>query len=356
MDTLDRYVVRETLVYLVLILLGLAVLFLGIDFLSNFWRSNQPLSSVALTYYYRLPSAIQLFVPVACLMATILVLTGMSRQNEVLALYASGVSTLRLLSTFVALIATVSAVSFLALDSIVPVFARKQILVARGLDPSSSENLASFNRSNFWYRSGRLAYNVGQFVPQTETLQDLKVYLFSNSFYLLERIQAKEATYEDGDWVLRDGTIVTYPPDSRYPLTIPFKTKRKVIPEKPADFKTLEVRDDTMKLRDLRQYISRNRQYGMDTTSQQVSYHERIALVFTPLILIFLSFPFAIKPLKTHSTAKSVTFCFAVVFLYLLASKLSISVGKGGHLSPWFAAWAPNLAFLGLSSFRLMRG
>ncbi len=355
MDTLDKYLVRETVLFLFLILLGLAILFLGIDFLSNFWRSTFPLSTMTRMYLYKMPAAIQQFVPVASLMASLLVLTAMSRQNEILALYASGIGTLRILSTFVAITATVSTASFLIFDPIVPVFTRKHILVSQGMDPASTENLSAFNRTNFWYRSGPLVYNVGRFVPETNTLQDVKVYLFTPSSYLLERIQAKEAQFDGNEWILKDGLIVTYPPDTSYPFSMEFKTKRKVIPEKPKDFKALEVRDDTMRLRDLRSYIGKNRQYGLDTTAQQVNYHERVALVFTPLVLVLLGFPFAVKPLKTHSTARSVAFCFGIVVIYLLISKLSLSVGKGGHIPPAAAAWAPNLLLLGLASFRLLK-
>jgi lipopolysaccharide export system permease protein len=343
------------LVYLILVLLGFAMLYLGIDFLTNFWRSHLPVSTIMRTYYYRIPSALQQFVPMACLMASLLVLTSMSRQNEVLALNSSGVGTLRIVSTFIALVATFSTIIFLVLDPTTAVFNRKRILVSQGLNPSSTENLISFNRSNFWYRSGRLMYNVGRFDAETNTLQDVKVYLFTQGFYLVERIEAKEAKFENNDWVLRDGVVVTYPPDTQYPETIPFKTKRNVIPEKPKDFKTFEVREDTMRLRDLRQYIDRSRGYGLDTTAQQVNYHERVALVFTPLVLVLLGFPFALKPLKNHSTARSVAFCFGIVFLYLLTSRLTLSIGKSGHITPVVAAWAPNLLFFAIASFRLMR-
>jgi lipopolysaccharide export system permease protein len=355
MDTLDRYLIRELGVYLILLIFGLGLLFVGIDFLSNFWRSPLPFGTVVLTYVYRIPHAIEQFIPVACLMATLLVLSGMSRQNEILALNASGVGTLRILSTFIALVASVSTASFLVFDPIVPVFNRKIILISQGLDPSSSENLSSFNRTNFWYRSGRMVYNFGQFIPQTNTLQDVKIYMFTPQFYLLEKIHAKEAHFENGDWVLQKGMVVTYPPETNFPLSMTFETKRKVIPEKPKDFKTLEAREDTMRLRDLRQYINRNREYGLDTTNQQVNYHERVALVFTPLVLVLLGFPFVMKPLKTYTTARSVAFCFGIVFLYLLMSRLTISVGKNGHIMPWIAAWAPNLLFIAVAGFRLMR-
>ncbi len=355
MDTLDRYLVRETATYLLFILVGLALLFLGIDFLTNFWRMNYPMGTIVLLYAYRIPATVQQFVPVACLMATLLVLTNMARQNEILALYAGGVSTLRVLSTLIALVAVVSTVCFLVFDPLIPLYTRKQILIHRGLDPSSSENLTSFNRSNFWYRSGRLVYNFGQFDPQQNTLKDIKIYLFTPSFYLLERISAKEAKFENGDWILKNGSVITYPPESEYPLAIDFKVKRKVIPEKPKDFKTMEVYETTMRLKELRQYIQRNKQYGLDTTVQQMTYHDRIALVFTPLLLVLLAFPYAMKPLKTHSTSRSVAMCFGIVFCYLLMSRLSLSVGKAGNITPVLAAWGPNLFFLGLSSFRLWR-
>lgn len=355
MDTLDRYLVRETATFLLLILVGFALLFLGIDFLTNFWRMNYPMTTIIQLYIYRIPAALQQFIPVSCLMATLLVVTSMSRQNEILALYAGGVSTLRVLSTFIALVALVSTAAFLIFDPMIPLFTRKQILIHRGLDPSSSENLSSFNRTNFWYRSGRLVYNFGQFIPEANLLQDVKIYLFTPGFYMLERISAKEAHFENGDWVLKDGSVITYPPDSEYPLAMGFKTKRRVIPEKPKDFKTMEVYETTMRLKELRQYIDRNKQYGLDTTSQQMTYHERIALVFTPLVLVFLAFPLAMQPLKTQSTARSVAFCFGIVFAYLLLSRLSLSVGKAGHINPVLAAWGPNLFFLGLSSFRLWR-
>src|SRR5580658_10507489 len=107
MDLLDRYLLREFITYFTLVLTGLALLYLGIDFLSKFWDMRMPTATVLTLYGYKIPAALNQFVPVACLMATLLVLTAMSRQNEVLALYSSGIGTYRLISTFVAVTATI---------------------------------------------------------------------------------------------------------------------------------------------------------------------------------------------------------------------------------------------------------
>jgi len=353
MDTLDRFLLKEFLAYFVLVVAGLAILFLGIDFLSNFWKINLPLMRVLAIYGYKLPAAMQQFVPVACLMATLLVLSSMSRQNEILALYSSGIGTLRLISTFVAVIASISTFSFLAFDSLVPTFAKKEMLVRRGLDPAS-EYGPLLNLNGFWYRSGNLIYNVGRFSPETNTLDDVRVYFLSPTFKVVQMLRARQAVFTENDWMLQDGFEVQYPPEN-FPLPAKFEKRVGVIPEKPGDFKTFQVEDQTMRLRDLRRYIDRNKAYGLDTTSQQVTYHERLALVFTPLIFVLLGIPFAIKPLKSQSMPKSIAFCFVVVFIYLLMFRMSLSVGKGGHIPPVVAGWATNIVFLVVSLLLIIR-
>lgn len=354
MDTLDRFLLKEFFAYFVLVLLGLAAVFLGIDFLTKFWDINMPAGRIFALYGYKLPAAIQKFVPVACLMATLLVLSSMSRQNEILALYSSGIGTLRLISTFIAIAATISTFSFLVFDSLVPAFAKREIMLNRGIDPSQ-EYLLNQNRSGFWYRSGKIIYNVGRFVPETNSLEDIRVYELNPSFQLTEMLRARHAVYKDNDWELQNGIAIIYPIKGRFPISTTFKSKRNIIPEKPTDFKTLKIEDETMRLKDLRLYIARNRSYGLDTTSQQVNYHQRLALVFTPLVFVLLGIPFAIRPLKSQSNARSIAFCFLIVFVYLLMFQMSLSIGKGGHIPPLVAGWAPNLIFLAISGAFIVR-
>jgi lipopolysaccharide export system permease protein len=353
MDTLDRFLLKEFVSYFLFILVGLAVLYLGIDFLTHFWDYKMPFSRVMAVYGYKLPAALQQFVPVACLMATLLVLTHMSRQNEILALYSSGIGTLRLVSTFVAITATLSTFSFLTFDSLVPIFTKKGKLAEKGLSASQEYILSSETRTGLWYRSGQLIYNVGRFVPDTNMLEDIHIYVLNSQFHLDEVVRANRATFNGNDWILHDGFSVAYP--NQFPIATAFKDRRGMIPERPNDFRTLKVQEETMRLKDLRHYIVRNQRYGLDTTAQQVNYHERLSLVFTPLVFVLIGIPFATKPLRSYSMGKSVAFCFAVVFLYLLMSRLSLSIGKGGHLPPVVAGWAPNLLFLSLAGLFIVK-
>ena len=357
MDTLDRYLIRDLVIYFILILLGIASLAVGIDFLSKFWSSATPFAQALKIYLYKLPFALQQFVPVAALMATLLLASSMARQNELLALYASGISNIRIVSTFVAAVATLSTITFLVFDPLLPIFEKKRTEVEQGSNPSSESKVEiETNRYSFWYRSNQLIYHVGVFSPQEGTLTDLDVYVLGPDFQISRKIHAKTAKFEEGQWTLRNGLLVDYPLEDPFPRSQIFEELTDVIPEKPADFKTITVEEGTMRLRDLRKFIERSQKYGVDTTLQKVSYHNRVAHVFSPLIFVLLGLVFVLNPLKNNSAAKGVALSFLLVFIYLILSKMSLSIGKGGRIPPFIAAWLPNMLFLSYAGFKLVRG
>jgi lipopolysaccharide export system permease protein len=110
-----------------------------------------------------------------------------------------------------------------------------------------------------------------------------------------------------------------------------------------------------MRLRDLRKYIEKNQRYGVDTTLQKVSYHSRVAHVFSPLIFVLLGLVFVLNPLKSQSAAKGVALSFLLVFVYLIMSKMSVSIGKSGQIPAFLAAWLPNMLFLGFGVLKIAK-
>lgn len=356
MDILDKYLVRELVIYFLLVLIGISVLAVGIDFLSRFWSAGVPFGRAMEIYLYKIPKATQQFVPVAALMATLLVLSTMSRSNEILALYAGGVSPVRIVSTFVAAIATLSTVAFVVFDPLLPTCEKKRLQIESGKENvEKGQSQGDGGRYGFWYRSNDLIYHVGSFNSKANTLQDLDLYFLGPDFQILKKIQTKGAKFENGDWVLDRGIMVEYPLHNPFPQTQVFNEMRNVIREKPGDYQTVEVEETTMRLRDLRKFIERSHRYGVDMTLQRVSYHERVAHVFSPLIFVLLGLAFSLNPFKNQSPAKGVALSFLLVFIYLILSKMSLSVGKGGRIPPMVAAWLPNMLFLGLAGVKFAK-
>ena len=356
MDTLDKYLIKELLVYFFMVLFGISALGVGIDFLAKFWSTGTPFIQAVEIYLYKLPKFVQQFVPVAALMATLLVVSAMARQNEVLALYAGGVSNIRIVSTFVSVVATLSTLAFLFFDPLLPFFENKRTQL-EGPNPAQIDNNSKTpeNRFAFWYRSENLIYRVGAFYADTQTLKDIELYFLDSNFQVQRKIVAKKAFFRENDWVVQDGLEVNYPKDDPFPKSEAFTELKSLIPEKPADYATVKVEETTMRLRELRKYIERSHRYGVDTTLQRVSYHERVSHVFSPLIFVLLGLTFALNPLKNHPTSKGVALSFLLVFAYLVLAKMTLSLGRGGRIPPWVAAWLPNVLFLALAGLKLTR-
>lgn len=357
MDTLDKYLIKELLIYFLLVLFGISALGVGVDFLSKFWSSQTPFLQAMEIYLYKIPKALQQFVPVAALMATLLVLSSLGRSNELLALYAGGVSSVRVASTFIAAIATVSTVAFVVFDPLLPIFEQKRAEAETQQDasPKSSETKAD-NRFGFWYRSKGLVYHVGAFYPQSSSLMNVEIFKLGDEFQVVEKIKAQSAQFEEGQWTLKKGIRVSYLGAEGFPTSEAFDELGGIISERPEDFQAPQVEESTMRLRDLRHFIEKSSQYGVDTTLQKISYHERVAHVFSPLIFVLLGLAFSLSPLKNQSSAKGVALSFLLVFIYLILSKMSLSVGKGGRVPPTIAAWLPNMLFLTFTGLKLLRG
>jgi len=352
MDILDRYLVKEFLLYFLAIHLGLGVLALGIDFMSHMWDIQLGFSRMVTLYGYKFPFYLQQFFPLAVLLATLVLLTTMSRQNEILSLYCGGIGSFRLVSTLVATVATISTVYFLFFDSFVPFFNGRKVSLEQGIDPST--HVSSRPEGGFWYRSNNLVYNIGRFMPEKNRMEDVSVYFLDRNFHLSQKLHAKEAVFNGEDWVLNDGFAVKYGRDN-FPELSPFKTLDAVIPERPGDFKAIKVTEDSMRLKELRRYLKTHEGSGLDTTSSRVQYHERLAYVFSPLIFLLFAIPLGIQPMKSRSLMRNVVIAFLAAFTYLLFARLSLSVARGGFLPPVVAAWFPNVLFLGISLYLLTK-
>jgi len=72
--------------------------------------------------------------------------------------------------------------------------------------------------------------------------------------------------------------------------------------------------------------------------------HGRLAAPWTCLVVVLIAIPFGAPSARRNAfvgVASSILICFA----YFVLLRLTIAMGLGGMLPPWFAAWFPNLSF-----------
>jgi lipopolysaccharide export system permease protein len=138
-------------------------------------------------------------------------------------------------------------------------------------------------------------------------------------------------------------------------LTQHFKEKELQIPETPKDFQEIDKEVDGLRLLELSKYITRMKNAGADTKAYEVKLQSRYSLSFIPIVMCFLGVPFSIRSRREEGTAKDLTICLGLTFLYWLFYSIGLSLGTNGALPPFIAAWLPSAVFAVLAAVLLRR-
>ena len=76
--------------------------------------------------------------------------------------------------------------------------------------------------------------------------------------------------------------------------------------------------------------------------SLRIELHDKIALPVTTIVFVLIGVPLAITPPRVRYN-RGFLFSILIIFFYYLIRALSISFGETGTLSPFIAAWLPNI-------------
>jgi lipopolysaccharide export system permease protein len=67
-----------------------------------------------------------------------------------------------------------------------------------------------------------------------------------------------------------------------------------------------------------------------------------------------LAIPFG-APSGRRNVFVGITAGLAITFAFFILQRVGLTLGTGGHLAPWLAAWLPNLSFAALGIFLTSR-
>jgi lipopolysaccharide export system permease protein len=304
------------------------------------------ITAMSQVFLYYIPILLGYTLPIACLITVVLALGHMSSENEILAMRASGIHLLRLLSPLGLVGIALCLVVYLLNDRIIPQAydAQTHILQKTGSqDPSAMLEPGSFINAFdkyivFIYRmDGDLLYGVRIYEPQpnkpTKTIiaqQGEFVHVPGKDQLMLKLLNG---TSDEPD---------LSNPNNFYKLN--FQTsfitmdlsKKKNMAEK---------KSKAMTLRELHHKIKALRKMSIDPSPLIAEYHRRLAWSLSPLIFILLGFPFAAI---THHRAKSANLLYALLLAapYYILSLACQGMASQNVLSPIFLMWLPNAVAL----------
>lgn len=353
---IDKYVAKLFVLFFMAGLLTFTTLFLVVDFLSFAAQFTDAGLDILMKYYgYRMPSVIYQMIPVASLLATVFCLSALNKSNELVALFSAGMSLARISAPILVIVAGLSAFSFWLGDQVLPRFEQKKNYVEYVELKKKPGLYSTVNTNKIWYRSQNVLFNIQTLNPEESKAEGMTLYYFDEAWGLVQLIKAKTVSMLKDVWVLRDGTVTLFATESSFPLTKSFREKQISMDEDVSDLKTSSQASTIMSLGELRRFIKKNKDAGLDTTRYEVDYHGQFGFAFASLVMALMGIPFSVSKQRSGGFFLNAGICIGLAFLYWALYSSSLTLGKYGVLPPFISAWAPNLLTLGGSVYLLIR-
>jgi lipopolysaccharide export system permease protein len=353
---IHKYIIREVLKYLIILLTMVVGIYIVVDFfekIDDFLEVGLPFSTALIFFVYKSPFIIAQIIPVGLLLAVLVVLGLMNKNNEIIALKSAGVSIYHLLKPMIAVGLLMSFLMFFLSEVVVP------LTVGRANDIWLKEvrkDASVLSREkNIWMKGNRAIIHIKHYDPQKQTIYGITLNYFNGEFRLVRRVDAPKGIYQNGQWVLYDimeQNIISQQGNYAVEFHPERVEKLEFIPE---DLKRVAKKSEEMSFKELYAYIRRIESEGYDATAQRVDLYAKFAFPFVCLLLSVVGTGIAIRGKLKEGLPVSIVYGLGVAFLYWVFYSFSVSLGRGEMLPPLLAVWVANFVFLCLGILMLMQ-
>lgn len=360
MRLLDRYLLREFLIPFGYCLTGFLIFWMSFDLfqdLPELQRDHLHFLDYVEYYLWKTPELLIIVLPVALLLALLYALTNHARFHELTAMRSAGISLWRISVPYL-LVGFVTSLWLFALSEVWgPQSADAAEAIRKRHQPSSAAGTGRVQK-NFGFPSG-----LGRiWQMDTYDLQTGEMTSVHLGWRLPEggrrELVARRGEWRDEVWVFHDVVDTIF---SNTPSSFPFRvvTNQLAMPEiteTPAQIRTAQkVNRLFMNLRQaakrpqlsVREILDYRKLYPDDTrrlSPLMTQLHGRLAAPWTCLVVVLIAIPFG-APSGRRNAFVGVAASVFIFFAYFLLLRVGLTLGTGGRLPAWLAAWGPNLLF-----------
>lgn len=352
---IDRYLLRELSVPLIVGTLGVLLMFqanLLIAVLKKLSMSSMPVLAIFQLIWYETPFFLSMTLPIGVSLGASLAMSRLTRESELTALRAAGCSIRRAMVPIMVVGALVGVGNFFLVERVVPESkkqsAKRQVEMAiLGAAPEFKSNVI-VNLKNYTASFGTVMRGSEGNVDFTDALLIERQRVGEVHVY-----QARSGNYRAGVITLHGALLRVFKDDELTEVG----SRKDVVINEPISINDIFVppAPDEQTAEQLGTAIVEMRQQQRDTTNLEIAYHVKYSLPASCFVFALVAPVFAIW-LGRSGGFIGVLLSFMVVLLYYNAFIISTEIlGKNSYLSPWMAAWLPNLLFLSVGFLVLRR-
>jgi len=345
----DTYILSTFLFYFALWLASLVFMTLIYNFfelIGDMIRNHIPLLKMFTYLFFLSPSLIYQSLPICVLLAVLGAFGVMTKNNEVTAFKACGVSLYRLSLPVLTASVLFSGALFAFDYYYVPSANRKQDALRDEIKGRATQTYLNPNRKWIWGAESRIYY-YKYFDPNQSLMAGVYVFeLDPSTFRLTREISAERAHWNPSlkTWVFENGWSSDFRGPDRL-FTHPFGGMTfPELSEAPDYFLKEALQDKQMNFLQLDRYIRDLQQSGFDTVRLQVQFYRKFSVPIFALIMGMIAVPFAFL-VGGRGAMTGIGVSIAIAIFYWGISIFFQKIGEVNQLPPAMAAWSPDAVF-----------
>ena len=355
MTLVDKYLTREIIKCLALVLSVVVGLYVIVEFFNkadNFMEAGLSIARLIRYLQLKLPQIIIQITPVAMLLAVLIALGAMNKNNEIIALRCAGVSVYYLLRSVLTIALVSSIVIFFISETVVPITISRANRI--WLMEVKNKPAVASRKKDIWIKGHRSIYFIQYFNPKNQSISGVILNFFDNDFKLTRRVDASQGMYEQGKWVFYD-TMEQVLDNASELYQVQFHDQQTIdVDFLPEDLMRVFKRSEEMNVAELYRYIQEVEQEGYDATAFRVDFQARFAYPVLSVVVCIVAIGIAVRRKGRESSSFSIVFGAVVMFLYWVMHGFCLSLGYGGLLPPIISAWISNIIFSCYAVLNLM--
>lgn len=349
---LIEYLFRKVIPLFFGALVFFALVLILVDLMMNLWNfiSNgvSGLKVLRIMALY-LPKCLWYSTPIAILFAVSYTLSDLYANNELIAIFASGVSLTHFTFPLLVFAFGMSFALFFFDDKVVvPTYAKKTAEQEEVLKKDKSLNN---DKIVILSENGNIIYKAEFYDDQAKRLTSLYVVLRNEDKSLNAVIRADSATWRDDHWSLAGGIQYTRRGDTLEAHSV---TKENLdrLTEPPSTFQNNVISVETVDSKTAKVYIEHLQKAGLPYAEPLSLYYKKFSFPFILFIVVFLSVGLSGKTRK-NVMLMSLASCISAAVLFYVMQMVTMLLAKFGAISPFMGAWFPVFMFVVIATIVL---
>ncbi len=358
LSILDRYILTQVLeIFIMGIVIFTSIIFASDTFITLIKQITLygiPFNIALMIVLLNLPQVMVMAIPMSVLFSTVMTLNRLSLSSEITVMRACGISLSRIAKPIFIFATAMALLTFIVNETVVPITnSQSKTLAVWALGQKNIPN----GKQNFTFKEIKDENGVKTikrlfFVQKCEdnTLKNVSVVDFSNK-RTIQVIQSQSGKTSPEGWMFNRGAVYTMNKDQKILNTTWFS-------QSVVDF-GMDVKD-ALTEQEATQYnvialwkfIENNAKKQDKKTRSlfKIELHNKFAFPLTTVVLVLLGVPLAITPPRVRYN-RGFLFSILIIFLYYLLRALSLSFGETMAITPFMAAWIPNVVLFMLGAY-----